>query len=324
MGLGNFSLSAAFAVGLAALIPVATAAQVRDMGAIQQQGFLGRTVAPDEFKVFHDSEFKGAHKVAISVFNVAFPDENHFTAPSSGRPGLFSRSGPVLRTTLSGVDTATRQRITNKAYALFVRQLTAAGYEVVDQAELARLAPEFATWTSLPNYSQGKYGTYVVPTGQSLRFLPGDASKRDTTTNAFAANNQAIAVSLGTQAFKRSPYIAHDGNLGIIAVNIVVDYGVYSNGHGRASFQPGVTIAAGDVVDRGTMIEYWGTRSGGFPAYAFLQQPILRADRDYRASQSGSDTDIDIVADPAKFEAAADEVMRVAAPKLVAVMAASR
>lgn len=313
-------------LGIAAITLTAlpALAQVRDMGAIQEQGILGRTVAPDEFKVFHGSEFKGAHKVAVAVFNVAFPDENHFTAPSSGRPGLFGRSGPVLRTSFSGVDSATRQRITDKAYGLFVRQLTAAGYEVVDQAELARLAPEFATWASLPNYSQGKYGTYVVPTGQSLRFLPGDASKRDNTSSAFGVQAQIFALGGASEAFKRSPYVAHDGNIGIIAVNIVVDYGVYSTGHGRASFQPAVTIAAGNVIDRGTMIEYWGTHSGGFPAYAFLQQPILRADRDYRASQKGSDTDIDIVADPGKFEAAADEVMRVAAPKLVGVMAAGR
>lgn len=81
----------------------------------------------------------------------------------------------------------------------------AAGYEVIDQTELSRLAPEFATWTSLPNYSQGKYGTYVVPTGQSLRFLPGDASKRDTTAKAFGVTGQIFAVSGGTRIGKPSP-----------------------------------------------------------------------------------------------------------------------
>ena len=312
---------AAAALALAAL---PAAAQNREMGAIQQGGLFGRTIAPDEFKIFHGSEFKGAHKVAISVFNVAFPDENHFTAPSMGRAQLFSRSGPVLRTTLSGVDQATRQRIADKAYALFVKQLTAAGYEVVDQTELARLAPEFSTWTPQPNFSQGKYGTYAAPTGRSVMFLPGDASKRDTTSNAFGTQTAIFALAAGTQAFKRSPYIAHDGNIGIIAVNIVVDYGVYSDTHGRASFQPNVTIGAGNVIDRATQIEYWGTHSGGFPAYAFLQQPILRADREFLASQNGDDRAIDVVADPAKFEFAAAEVMGVAVPKLVAVMASGR
>ena len=111
----------ALAIGAITLAGLPAAAQNREMGAIQQGGLFGRTVAPDEFKVFHGSEFKGAHKVAISVFNVAFPDENHFTAPSSGRPQLFSRGGPVLRTSLRGVDPATRQRIADKAYALFVK-----------------------------------------------------------------------------------------------------------------------------------------------------------------------------------------------------------
>ena len=91
-----------------------------------------------------------------------------------------------------------------------------------------------------------------------------------------------------------------------------------------------MTIAAGNISDSGTLLEYWGQNSGGFPAGAFLQQPI-RSARPFGAMTSlGSedavvvDQEVVIVADPAKFEAAADEVVGQALPKLVSVMAARR
>ena len=318
---------------LTSLAPFAAPAQERVNGAIPTHNFLGQPVLPDEITVSHGSEFKGAHRVAISAFNVAFPSENHFSSSTRSHSFYYSlTTSSSMSTAMSGLDHATEQRIADKAYALFVKDLTAMGYEVVDQAELARLAPEFAKWNSVPNYSQGRYGTYVAPSGQALRFLQGDQAKRDT-SGPFAAQAQAFRVLDMPQAFARSPYIARDANLGIIAVTLVVDYGVYSSGgsahgfghHATTEFQRGVTIAAGNISDHGSMLEYWGTHSGGFPAYAFLQQPIrseLPFGRD--ADTSDSTLDASIIADPPKFEIAADEVVGIAVPKLVSVMAAAR
>jgi hypothetical protein len=323
---------------LAAIASIAAvggaAAQERVNGAIQQHGFLQQSISPDEIKVFHGGEFKGAHKVAISVFDVAFPNENHFTASTHGHQVLgraFSNASASMSTTLSGVDRATQQRITDKAYQLFVEQLRGAGYEVVDQAELTRLAPEFATWSALPNFTPGRFGAYVAPTGQALRLLPGDAAKRDTSGMLGQQMTPFRALDM-PQAFARSPYIAHDGAIGVIAVTLVVDYGVYSSsgeshklgGGASAGFLPGVSIAAGDVVDHGSLLDYWGPKSGGFPANAFLQQPI-RSDRPFGVvnGENGSGHH-DVVADPKLFEAAADEVVALAVPKLVSVMAAAR
>jgi hypothetical protein len=109
----------------------------------------------------------------------------------------------------------------------------------------------------------------------------------------------------------------------------VVDYGVYSSsgeklhafgGKASTSWRPGVAIAAGDAVDRGTALQYWGPKSGGFPAFALLQQPI-RNDRPFAAAGS---TDFDIVADPKAFEAAADDATAAAAAALAGVMAQGR
>jgi hypothetical protein len=328
-------LLCSLAILSAALTGLPAASQVRVNGAIQEHGFLGRAIPPAEVAIVHGSEFKGARKVAISVFDVAFAHENHFTANSHGHQllgGLSSSARSSMSTTMSGVDHATQQRIADRAYAMFVDQLKAAGYEVVDQAELGRRAPEFAQWEALPNFSEGRFGTYVAPTGQSLRFLQGDAAKRDT-SGMFGQQTAAFRVLDTPLAFKRSPYIARDADLGIIAVTLVVDYGVYSSsgennrlGAGaRTGFLPGVAIAAGNVADHGTLLEYWGTHSGGFPAYALVQQPI-RSERPFGAQQDVSHSALDaaIVADPKLYEAAANEVIDQASLKLVSVMAAGR
>jgi hypothetical protein len=234
-----------------------------------------------------------------------------------------------MDTSLKGVDPATRQRIADQAYADFVARLKAAGYEVVDQAEFNRLAPERATWKAQPNFGEGRFGTYVAPTGMNVYFMPGDAAKRDT-SGMFGQQMMAITASADRpQAYTRSPYLARDADVGVIAVSLVVDYGVYSssgaktrafNADSSASWKPGVAIAAGNAVDRATVLQYWGTKSGGFPAFAFLQQPI-RNERPFAAAGS---TDFDIVADPAAFETAAAEAAEQANIALVGVMTQGR
>lgn len=341
LGVGGRITLCLLGAGLAAVTPPVFA-QERVNGAIQQHGFFQQKISPEEITVTHGSEFKGAHKVAISVFNVAFPSENHFTAISKGVSvaGMYGTSAEAhMDTALSGLDHATQQRITDAAYALFVEQLTGAGYEVVDQHELTRLAPEFATWEALPNFTQGRYGSYVAPTGQKVHLLQGDTAKRDTSGRFGSAATPFRALDR-PQAFKRSPYIAYDGKLGIIAVTLVVDYGTYTssgfkNGLGKSAvigFTPGVTIGAGSFLDSGTYLEYWGPSSGGFPAGAYLQQPV-RSDRPIGivnapdGPQKGKGVlfvSYTINADPAKFEAAATEVVGLAVPKLVSAMAAAR
>ena len=317
-------------------------AQERVDGAIQNRGFFQQKIAPEEIGVHHDSEFKGAKKVAISVFNVAFPRENHYTAITEGN-SFWARMGSSAKaymdTEMTGLDQETRQRIADKAFALFVEQLKGAGYDVVEQAELIKLAPEYAKWDVLPNYSQGRFGTYVAPTGRGLYFLQGDSAKRDT-SGTFGGFREFRALDR-PQAFSRSPYIANAGNIGIIAVTLVVDYGVYSSsgqsrnlgGGASVGYKPGVTIAAGNISDSATLLEYWGPNSGGFPALAFLQQPI-RSEKPFamitgmeaqtEKSEGAAVRDIKLVADPLKFEAAADEVLAIALPKLVSVMKAAQ
>jgi hypothetical protein len=177
---------------------------------------------------------------------------------------------------------------------------------------------------------EGRFGAYVAPTGQSMYFLQGDTAKRD--TSGFMGQQMSAFRALDRpQAFTRSPYIAHDGDIGVIAVTLVVDYGAYSStgrkkgmGGADASFNPGITIAAGDAVDHGSLLEYWGPHSGGFPAVALMSQPV-RSEMNVGTLQGAEDSgNYTLDADPEKFEAAADEALGAAVPKLVGAMVAKK
>lgn len=326
---------------MAGFSSAATAANERIDGMIMKHGAFGRLSMPDEFIQFNEKELKGAKKLAITVFNVAFPSENEFTASANGSAGLGmfgSSSNATFSSTMTGVDAATMQRIADKAYALFVAQLQAAGFEVADAAELARLAPEYASWEALPNFSQGRYGAYVAPTGRRVFAMPRDTDKRDTSGHLTLALTIMRASAEKTQALSRSAYVANAANMGVLAVTLVVDYGVYStsgnttkfSSKSSVGFKPGVTIGAGNHIDSGSYIAYWGPNSGGFPATAYLQRPVL-VERNFATIDSAQDPDgkggvlvVKLTADPKAFEDSATEALTTAVPKLVGVMAAGR
>ncbi len=302
-----------------------------------------------DMQIQHMDGFRGAKRVAISVFNVAFPNENVQSAKTkrSDSFAFYSAIGTAMKrtitreksayqhTTIDGVDPATRQRIADAAYADFVAQLTAAGYEVVSADDLAKLTPEYTTWTTTPNFSDGRFGSYVAPTGRNVYWLMGDQAKRDTSSQWDKQATMFRALDR-TQAYQRSPYLAHDGKIGIIAVTLVVDYGTYKNtGNTKhfgaemdVSYAPGVTAQAGTFGDSATLAEYWGPDSGGFPAVAFLAAPLTSDVTFIKEIGDNSAKDGDsepiIHADPAGFEKGALEVTRAASAKLIGVMVTAR
>jgi hypothetical protein len=293
-----------------------------------------------EFHLIHSDGFKAAPKrIAISVFNVAFPNEKFQSAESkrTTKWGSLSAIGTAMVNTLSekkstsqhtqivGVDNETRQRIADAAYENFVAQLKEAGYDVVENAELAKLVPEYVTWTAQPNFSEGRFGTYVAPAGRKLFWLRSDTAKGDSQGNL----NKTAAAFQGfdsPQAFQRSPYLAAQGKIGVLAVTLVVDYGTYFNtgdtpkfnAKMEVGFNPGVTVQSGSFYNTATLLEYWGPDSGGFPAVAALAAPLM-SDLPFGALDNGGNGagEVSVKADSAKFEQAAVEVTRSANAKLV-------
>ena len=302
----------------------AIAQQQIERGVTVQRGWLNqrKPIEPLDIRNTSGDQIKGAHRLGITVFNVSFPDEFTLQASSSGRSRGFgftltSHNSSKMHTRLTGVDLTTRQQIADAAYADFVAQLTAAGFEVLTPAQLAAAAPEVTSWTSQPNGAQGRWGTYVAPTGMSVRFMPGDTGKRTSGKGGmFAGMGGAFrGFNLG-QAYGRSPYVARDANVTVLAVQIVIDYGVYSTsgnrrGFGRrvsTGFEEGATVAAGTPGDEGTVVRVWNTHSGGFPTQITLQQPVI-SDADIGPA-TGGDGEFQVTSTPETFVPAATDVVQ--------------
>ena len=318
--------------GLVLAMGLPAAAQQIERGVTVQHGWFNTRTAiePIQVKNLNGSQIKGMQRVAISVFNVEFPDEFHLEAKSSGTAGsMGSNYSANLTTHLVGMDLASRQRIADAAYADFVVELKAAGFEVIDHAALVAAAPEISTWTSMPNGWQGRFGTYLAPTGMAVYPMSGDTKKRQS-SGMFRQLNQVVTMAATSQAYKRSAYVARDANTYVLAVSIVVDYAVYSTsgdrrGFGKrvsAGFEKGAVVAAGTLIDPATTVRVWNTHSGGFPTLLTLQQPVI-SDVDI-GPETGAPGDWTITTTPALFMPPALDVIRRANGALVATLVAGR
>ena len=309
----------------------ATAQQV-EHGVTVQHGWLNTRTAiePIQVKNLNGSQIKGMQRVAISVFNVEFPDEYNLEARSSGKAGsMASVRTAKLTTRLVGMDLASRQRIADAAYADFVNELKAAGFEVVDHAALVAAAPEISTWTTQPNGSQGRFGTYVAPTGMSVYPMSGDTKQRES-SGMFRQMNLIVNMAATSQAYKRSAYVARDANTYVLAVSLVVDYAVYSTsgdrrGFGKrvsAGYEKGAAVAAGTLIDPATTVRVWNTHSGGFPTLLTLQQPVI-SDAEIGPDE-GVPGDWTITTTPALFTPPALDVIKRANGAIVSTLVAGR
>lgn len=319
------------AVQSVAVMEPARAQQV-ERGVVVQRGWLNtrKTIEPLRVTNSNGSQIKGMQRVAITVFNVAFPDDFTLKAKSGGTFGRMAMSTfSRLHTHLNGIDLGTRQAIADRAYADFVAQLKSAGFEVMDQQQLAAASPEITTWKSLPNGSRGRFGTYVAPTGLALHFMPGDTDSR--ATSGFLGQQMVGLRALDrTQAYQRSPYVARDANATAIAVTLVVDYGVYSTtgnrrGFGKkvsTGFEEGATIAAGIPGDDATVVRVWNSHSGGFPSQLTLQEPVI-SDADIGPADS-TPGDFIIQSSPSLFKPAAIDVIERANGAIVSAFVEGR
>ncbi len=121
--------------------------------------------------------FAKSNRVAVAGFRVVFVTHNEARAfvRASYLPGRDTGSASAkMEVDLRGVDDATMQAITDKAYALFVDQLKAAGREVVPVDAQGYAA--FKTATAPMDVATGLLkGKAFSPAGMPLWFQVGDA-----------------------------------------------------------------------------------------------------------------------------------------------------
>ena len=75
------------------------------------------------------------------------------------------------------------------------------------------------------------------------------------------------------------------------------------------------------MADTATIIEYWGTKSGGFPAILALSVPVV-SEGEFAEVTDGAP--VGVKADAARFEKVSLEVVNQTALKLVEAIAAQR
>lgn len=101
-------------------------------------------------------------RIVISSFGVEF--QTRVKHSSTGGFGSTSSSSSILN--LSGVSPATMQAITDEAYAELVKDLKAAGYEVVDGAEVSG------------NEDYQKLVSRATPSGEEITVQDGDSKNK--------------------------------------------------------------------------------------------------------------------------------------------------
>ncbi len=159
------------------LAPVAAVTALPELDPDQHfKGKMGGTFGKDVVQVMPNGK-----RVAVAGFRVAFITENTVTAQvrASYMPGRdTSGASSTLHLVLSGVDQATMQRITDKAYADFLAQLRFAGREVVPLEELKEFLSgvEVSGGAGKPYTASanGQSATVFAPTGMPLWFSNWD------------------------------------------------------------------------------------------------------------------------------------------------------
>lgn len=124
--------------------------------------------------------FAKSNRVAIGGFRVVFVTHNEARAFTGATylPGGVERGSAraKMEVDLQGVDDATMQAITDRAYQRFVEQLKAAGREVVTLEELQPTYTEFKTAPTPMAVDVGLLkGKAFAPTGMPLWWQIGDS-----------------------------------------------------------------------------------------------------------------------------------------------------
>jgi hypothetical protein len=218
-------------------------------------------------KVARGGELKGKSTLALGAFRVAFV--THDAAAAAAR-GMFGGSAAKISAELVGVDRALMQKIADAIYADFLKQATARGYTVVESSSLLKTSAAYAALTSAENFSVGRLGTFVIPTGQRSVALASDArAKEEKGTGGFAARFNIVSDQVAkTPAYDVFPVAADQAGAPVLAVTIAVNFANFkassSMGGSKASLAVGATIDGRNKLEilPSTAILVWDKSTG--------------------------------------------------------------
>jgi len=231
---------------------------------------FGRKDKNATVRIVNGKPLKGKSTIALGAFRVAF--KMHDQVVSIARGALSGNGGSSVTddTTLSGVDHALMQKIADQVYADFLSQAKAKGYSIVDSAALAASSPEYKALPTTASFTEGPFGEFVIPAGQTSPVLGADDYKQErhgaqTFTSGFKGIGVGMAKTAANDVFGKvgSPDTA------VLAVTIVVNYATYKGtqsqwgGTSSATVDFGATIEGTDPYGMGTGIRAWDAKTCG-------------------------------------------------------------
>ena len=230
---------------------------------------FGKKDAEATAKVTHGGTFKSQSTYALGAFRVAFVTED--SAASVSR-GVFAGTGAaaLMSGSIEGVDHALMQKIADQVYADFLKQATLKGFTLVDSATLATRSPTYTALEQMPNFDDGRLGTYVIPTGQRSVPLAADGSKKlgKGSKGMFDSMRLTTQTMDNAEANKAFPKISAEVGTPVLAVTMVVNFANFKGGNtsfgtAKASIQVGATVdgfAKGDALPS-TGIAGWDAKT---------------------------------------------------------------
>lgn len=200
---------------------------------------------------------KGKTSVALAAFRVIFVTEDSVAATSSnnfGGGGMFSagRATSQQDAELLGLTKPLMQTITDSIYSDFLAKLKAQGYTALQPSELAAKSDQYKSLDMTENFQTGRWGIYVVPTGQVSISLAADESQalghgsKSGVFGGFKGNSQRMKKG---EADKVLPEVSKTNGTPLIGVTYVVSFADFkSNGYShwgqsaKTKIDPGATI----------------------------------------------------------------------------------
>lgn len=223
-----------------------------------------------------------ARRVAIPAFRVAFVVDNKVSAQvrAAYMPGGIDHSGArsSFQVTLQGVSPQTLQAITDRAYAHFVRELSAAGREVVPPEQMKEFfAAVGATPTSpAAPYSKEHNGQtllFFAPTGMPLVFTHFD-------------NPWGDRGFLDLTNYRKLEEYSGRWEAAVMAPTIVVNFARMSSSGNRSALTARVAETGGELaMSVAAFNSFWsrttefrnGMAMGGDQGHFSMSQPVVGA-----------------------------------------------
>jgi hypothetical protein len=207
-----------------------------------------------------DAGFKNETRVVVPAFRVGFVQAKGSKASASGGLGSSGTASTSANTTLHGVDDAVYQAITDAAYADFIADLKANGYEVLDKNTYEGL-PVYQSMAASPSpqkVDSSAFGEvlFYAPKGMKVTFIPGEEGGFSG-FKGFDSNS----------TIKAFPQIGKELKASVIAASYIVDYVNTESSGGFFASRASVEIGQGLSLRPGSGVTFYGLEASGCVGY---------------------------------------------------------